>query len=47
MIAFDIQEKNLKPSTPILNNEKLCIIRKPLSIDDFTSRIKEELEEDH
>ncbi|MDQ6724025.1 MAG: response regulator [Thermoproteota archaeon] len=31
--TFDIQEKNLKPTIPILNNEKLRNIRKLLSID--------------
>ncbi len=44
MTAFDIQEENVKAAVPVLNEEKLLIIRKPISVDDFVSKVKEELE---
>ncbi len=44
MTAFDIQEDNVKAAVPALNEEKLLIIRKPISVDDFVSIVKEELE---
>jgi DNA-binding response OmpR family regulator len=42
--AFDICEENLKVTVPSLYGEKLLVIRKPISIDDFILRIKEKLE---
>jgi CheY-like chemotaxis protein len=44
MSAFDIPEENLKTTAPTLYEEKPLIIRKPISLDDFVSRIKEKLE---
>jgi DNA-binding response OmpR family regulator len=44
MSAFDIPEENLKTTAPTIYEEKPLIIRKPISIDDFVSRIKEKLE---
>ena len=44
MSAFDIPEENLKTTSPTLYEEKPLIIRKPISLDDFVSRIKEKLE---
>ncbi len=43
MTAFDIQEENVKAAVPALNEEKPTIIRKPISVDDFVSKVKEEL----
>jgi DNA-binding response OmpR family regulator len=42
--AFDIPEENLKTSVPTLYEEKPLIIRKPISIYDLVSRVKEKLE---
>lgn len=44
MTAFDVQEENVKAAVPTLNEEKPLIIRKPISVDDFVSKVKEELE---
>jgi DNA-binding response OmpR family regulator len=44
MSAFDIPEENLKTTIPIVYEEKSNIIRKPISIDDFVSIIKEKIE---
>jgi two-component system, OmpR family, response regulator ChvI len=44
MSAFDIPEENLKTTAPTIYEEKPLIIRKPISIADFVSRIKEKLE---
>jgi DNA-binding response OmpR family regulator len=44
MSAFDILEDNLKVAVPTLNEEKPLIIRKPISIYDFVSRVKSKLE---
>jgi two-component system, OmpR family, response regulator ChvI len=44
MSAFDIPEENLKTTAPTLYEEKPLIIRKPISLDDLVSRIKEKLE---
>ena len=44
MSAFDIPEENLKTTTPIVYEEKSNIIRKPISIVDFVSIIKEKVE---
>jgi DNA-binding response OmpR family regulator len=43
MSAFDIPQENLKVASPLLYNEKPLIMRKPISIDDFISRVKENL----
>ncbi len=45
MSAFDIHEENLKTSVPTLNEEKPLIMKKPISIDDFVSKIKGKLVE--
>ena len=42
--AFDIPKENLKTTAPTLYEEKPLIIRKPISIDDLVSRVKEKLE---
>ena len=44
MSAFDIPEEDLKTTVPTIYEEKPLIIRKPISIDDFVSRVKEKLE---
>lgn len=44
MTAFDIHDENVKAAVPALNEEKPLIIRKPISVDDFVSKVKEELE---
>jgi two-component system, OmpR family, response regulator ChvI len=44
MSAFDILEDNLKSAVPTLNEEKPLIIKKPISLDDFVSRVKSKLE---
>jgi two-component system, OmpR family, response regulator ChvI len=44
MSAFDIPEENLKTTIPTIYEEKPLIIRKPISIGDFISRVKEKLE---
>jgi DNA-binding response OmpR family regulator len=44
MSAFDIPEENLKTTIPIVYEKKSNIIRKPISIDDFVSIIKEKIE---
>jgi DNA-binding response OmpR family regulator len=44
MSAFDIPEENMKTTVPTLYKEKPLIIRKPISIDDLVSRVKEKLE---
>ncbi len=44
MSAFDILEENLKRAVPTLNEEKPLIIKKPISLDDFISRVKSKLE---
>jgi len=41
--AFDIYKDNLKVEAPTLYEEKPLIMRKPISIDDFVLRIKENL----
>ncbi|MEJ7641101.1 MAG: response regulator [Candidatus Nitrosocosmicus sp.] len=41
--AFDIYKDNLKAEAPTLFEEKPLIMRKPISIDDFVLRIKENL----
>ena len=41
--AFDIYKDNLKAEAPTLYEEKPLIMRKPISIDDFVLRIKENL----
>jgi two-component system, OmpR family, response regulator ChvI len=44
MSAFDIPEEDLKTTIPTIYEEKPLIIRKPISIGDFVSRVKEKLE---
>jgi two-component system, OmpR family, response regulator ChvI len=44
MSAFDIPEEDLKTTIPTIYEEKPLIIRKPISIGDFISRVKEKLE---
>ncbi len=44
MSAFDISEENLKSAVLSLNEEKPLVMRKPISIDNFITRIKEKLE---
>jgi DNA-binding response OmpR family regulator len=44
MSAFDIPEEDLKTTIPTIYEEKPLIIRKPISLDDLVSRIKEKLE---
>jgi two-component system, OmpR family, response regulator ChvI len=44
MSAFDIPEEDLKTTIPAIYEEKPLIIRKPISIDDLVSRVKEKLE---
>ena len=44
MSAFDIPREDLKITIPTFYEEKPLIIRKPISIDDFVSRVKEKLE---
>jgi DNA-binding response OmpR family regulator len=46
MSAFDVPEGNLKTTTPTFYEEKPNIIRKPISIDDLVSTIKENLKID-
>ena len=45
MSAFDIPEEDLKTTIPTIYEEKPLIIRKPISIGDFVSRVKEKLEQ--
>ena len=44
MTAFDIMKEDLKTAVPALGNEEPLIIRKPIPIDDFVIKVKEELE---
>jgi two-component SAPR family response regulator len=44
MSAFDILEENLKVVVPTIYEEKPLIMKKPIAIDDFISKIKEKLE---
>jgi two-component system, OmpR family, response regulator ChvI len=44
MSAFDIPEEDLKTTIPTIYEEKPLIIRKPISLDDLVSRVKEKLE---
>jgi DNA-binding response OmpR family regulator len=46
MSAFDIPEEELKTTAPTLYEEKPNIIRKPISIYDLVSKIKEDLKID-
>ena len=44
MTAFDIKKDDLKIAVPSLKGEEPLIIRKPIPIDDFVIKVKEELE---
>ena len=44
MTAFDIRKEDLKTAVPTLGDEEPLIIRKPIPIDDFMIKVKEELE---
>jgi DNA-binding NtrC family response regulator len=44
MTAFDIRKEDLKTAVPALKDEEPLIIRKPIPIDDFVIKVKEELE---
>ena len=44
MTAFDIKRDDLKIAVPSLKGEEPLIIRKPIPIDDFVLKVKEELE---
>jgi two-component system, OmpR family, response regulator ChvI len=44
MSAFDIPEENLKTTIPTIYEEKPLIIRKPISLDDLVSKVKDKLE---
>ena len=44
MTAFDIKKDDLKIAVPSLKAEEPLIIRKPIPIDDFVLKVKEELE---
>jgi len=44
MTAFDIRKEDLKTAVPALGDEEPLIIRKPIPIDDFMIKLKEELE---
>jgi len=44
MTAFDIKKEDLKSAVPALWDEEPLIIRKPIPIDDFVIKVKEELE---
>ncbi len=43
MTAFDIRNDDLKTAVPALRDEEPLIIRKPIPIDDFVLKVKEEL----
>jgi DNA-binding response OmpR family regulator len=43
MSAFDIHKDSLKAAVPTQYEENLLILRKPLSMNDFVSRIRENL----
>jgi two-component system response regulator PilR (NtrC family) len=43
MTAFDIKKDDLKTAVPALRGEEPLIIRKPIPIDDFVLKVKEEL----
>ncbi len=43
MSAFDIYKGSLKETVPTLYDEKPLIMRKPITMDDFVSRIEERL----
>lgn len=43
MTAFDIRNDDLKTAVPALRDEEPIIIRKPIPIDDFVLKVKEEL----
>ena len=43
MSAFDIYKDSLKEAIPTLYDEKPHIMRKPVTMDDFVSRIEERL----
>ena len=43
MTAFDIKKEDLKIAVPSLRDEEPRIIRKPIPIDDFVLKVKEDL----
>lgn len=43
MSAFDMYKGSLKEAVPTLYEEKSLIMRKPITMDDFVSRIEERL----